>query len=137
MDDCMFKPISLTLLSKRLNELKPASSEVAFNIESLYALSGSDPVRVKRLLEEILRSNRIDLEELQKLTTKDGLAPFSELAHRIKGAARIVSAHLLIAQCEALEKADLSTVHHCCKQVIDAMASMEQTLLTELEKLNH
>ena len=137
MDDCMFKPISLTLLSKRLNELKPASSEVAFNIESLYALSGSDPVRVKRLLEEILRSNRIDLEELQKLNTKDGLVPFSELAHRIKGAARIVSAHLLIAQCEALEKADLSTVNHCCKQVIDAMASMEQTLLTELEKLNH
>jgi two-component system sensor histidine kinase EvgS len=137
MDDCMFKPISLTLLSKRLNELKPVSNEVAFNVESLYALSGSDPVRVKRLLEEILRSNRTDLEELQKLRAEDGLPPFSELAHRIKGAARIVSAQLLIARCEALEQADLTTVDECCDQVVHAMTSMEQTLLAELEKLNH
>ncbi|MCT8954144.1 transporter substrate-binding domain-containing protein [Pseudomonas lundensis] len=137
MDDCMFKPISLTLLSKRLNELKPVSNEVAFNVESLYALSGSDPVRVKRLLEEILRSNRTDLEELQKLSAEDGLPPFSELAHRIKGAARIVSAQHLIARCEALEQADLTNVDECCNQVVHAMTSMEQTLLAELEKLNH
>ena len=135
MDDCMFKPISLTLLCKRLNELKPVYAEVAFNVESLYALSGADPIRIKRLLEELLRSNRADLEALRILRADEGREGLTDLAHRIKGAARIVGAVKLIERCEALETASPDTLQHACDEVRHAMASLEQTLLNELAKL--
>lgn len=134
MDDCIFKPISLTLLSQRLNELKPVCAEVVFNVDSLYALSGGEPMRVKRLLEELLRSNQADLEALLALNMDEGPEVFNDIAHRIKGAARIVNAHTLIARCDALEKVDANNLEQARDEVIKAMESLEKVLFTELAK---
>ena len=95
---------------------------------------GRDDSRTRRLLEELLRSNRDDLESLLKLPLTEGLEPFYNLAHRIKGAARIVGAHDLIKQCEALEQASPSTLQACRTAVQRAMESLEEAMVNELAK---
>ena len=135
MDDCLFKPISLTLLSQRLNAIDPPDQKPEIiNIESLYSLSGRDESKTKRLLEELLRSNRDDLESLLKLPLTEDPEPFNNLAHRIKGAARIVGAQDLIEQCEALEQASPSTLQACRAAVQRAMESLEEAMVNELAK---
>lgn len=133
MNDCLFKPISLTLLSQRLTALEPLTCATdVFNIDNLYALSGQDDKRIKLLLEELLRTNQQDLSTLSKLTVEDGLEPFAAIAHRIKGAARIVGAVQLINQCERLEHASQATLQDCSLGVQHAMRTLELTLLREL-----
>ena len=133
MNDCLFKPISLTLLSQRLTELEPPRCTAnVFNIDSLYSLSGRDDQRIKLLLEELVRSNRIDLKALSELHVNDGLEAFADIAHRIKGAARIVGAFQLITHCEQLEQASQATLQGRCDDVQRAMQALEQALLHEL-----
>ncbi|MFP3514752.1 transporter substrate-binding domain-containing protein [Pseudomonas sp. SIMBA_077] len=133
MNDCLFKPISLTLLSQRLTELEPSRCTAdVFNIDSLYSLSGRDDQRIKLLLEELVRSNRMDLQALSELHVNDGLEAFAAIAHRIKGAARIVGAAQLITHCEHLEQASQPTLQERCDDVQQAMQALEQALLHEL-----
>ena len=136
MDDCLFKPISLTLLSQRLTALVPLyTSQDNFNLESLNALSGGNNEQKKRLLEELLRSNSADLKTLLELPDNGALQPFADIAHRIKGAARIVGADELIKHCEILEQATPSNLIQARDEVRASMQSLEQALARQLQKL--
>ena len=136
MDDCLFKPISLILLSQRLSALDPAPCTAdVLNVEIIYSLAGKNDSHLKQLLEELVRSNRLDLKTLLELSLKDGLEPFQSIAHRIKGAARIVGAHDLINHCEALEQAELTTLLARSNKVQQAMHTLERALLRELARL--
>ena len=136
MDDCLFKPISLTLLSQHLAALVPLDTgNEAFNLESLNALSGGDNERKQRLLEELLRSNGQDLKALMHLPANGDLKPFADIAHRIKGAARIVGAAHLIKHCEILEHASPSNLIQARNDVQAAMQALEQVLARQLQKL--
>ena len=136
MDDCLFKPISLTLLSQRLTALVPLyTSQDNFNLESLNALSGGNNEQKKRLLEELLRSNSADLTTLLELPDNGALQPFADIAHRIKGAARIVGADELIKHCEILEQATPSNLIQARDEVRASMQSLEQALARQLQKL--
>ncbi|WP_095143854.1 transporter substrate-binding domain-containing protein [Pseudomonas sp. Irchel s3b6] len=104
MNDCLFKPISLTTLSQRLEALEPISKDQVFSLDSLHLLTGGDPLRAHRLLAELLNSNRLDLEELLGLPPASGRQAFIDVAHKIKGAARLIQASTLIDSCEALER---------------------------------
>ena len=136
MDDCLFKPISLTLLSQRITTLEPLypCSQV-FNVECLYSLSGHNTAQTQRLLEELIRSNRQDLEALLEIPDNGELQTFGDIAHRIKGAARIVGANTLITQCEALEQANRANLTQARNRVQGAMQELEQALTRQLEKL--
>lgn len=136
MDDCLFKPISLTLLSQHLAALVPLDTgNEAFNLESLNALSGGDNERKQRLLEELLRSNGQDLKALMHLPDNGDLKPFADIAHRIKGAARIVGAAQLIKHCEILEHASPSNLIQARNDVQASMQALEQVLASQLQKL--
>ena len=136
MDDCLFKPISLTLLSQHLAALVPLDTgNEAFNLESLNALSGGDNERKQRLLEELLRSNGQDLKALMHLPANGDLKPFADIAHRIKGAARIVGAAHLIKHCEILEHASPSNLIQARNDVQASMQALEQVLARQLQKL--
>ncbi|MFJ4139021.1 transporter substrate-binding domain-containing protein [Pseudomonas fragi] len=136
MDDCLFKPISLTLLSQHLAALVPLDTgNEAFNLESLNALSGGDNERKQRLLEELLRSNGQDLKALMHLPDNGDLKPFADIAHRIKGAARIVGAAQLIKHCEILEHASPSNLIQARNNVQASMQALEQVLARQLQKL--
>jgi two-component system sensor histidine kinase EvgS len=103
MDDCLFKPISLTTLSEQLAKLTPFDhGEPAFSVASVGALTGNRPEMVQRLLAQLLRSSREDLSTLTHADVTDR-EQLRELAHRIKGAARIIRANRVIATCDDLE----------------------------------
>lgn len=136
MDDCLFKPISLTLLSQRLAMLEPLfHCAEAFNADALSPLTGGDKERTRLLLEELLRSNCQDLKTLLELPDNGELQAFVEIAHRIKGAARIVGAQSLINNCEALEQATPANLVQAREQVQVSMRALGQALALQLESL--
>jgi len=111
MDDCLFKPISLMALSERLvkiDALVPpthAALPLVFNPKSLSALTAGRPEMVQRMLEQLIHSSEQDRELLLALPTSGQVRPLMDIAHRIKGAARIVQATEVTELCEALEEA--------------------------------
>jgi two-component system sensor histidine kinase EvgS len=133
MDDCLFKPISLNVLSQRLAAIpRAAPQEPAFDLQGLDTLTGGDPTLQRRLLEQVLASSRDDRQHLQALARTEHQA-LAEHAHRIKGAARIVQALPLIRACETLEAALEDTAQNPLletlrQQVIKAMQVLEQAL---------
>ena len=136
MDDCLFKPISLTLLSQRLAMLEPLfHCPEVFNADTLSPLTGGDKERTRLLLEELLRSNCQDLKTLLELPDNGELQAFVEMAHRIKGAARIVGAQSLINNCEALEQATPANLVQAREQVQVSMRALGQALALQLESL--
>ncbi|WP_445177531.1 transporter substrate-binding domain-containing protein [Pseudomonas sp. McL0111] len=141
MNDCLFKPLSLSALSEWINELQPASPAPAptFSLRGLSQLTGGNPEQIKRLLLELLNSSRLDRQELLALSPKNDSKALAEVAHKIKGAARIAQASRLIACCDALEHAcaqmePAQTLALCSQATDTAMVELEQALLQQLEQ---
>ncbi|VVQ32745.1 Virulence sensor protein BvgS [Pseudomonas fluorescens] len=137
MDDCLFKPLTLTALSQWFEGIRPIVRDPAFSLHGLRLLTGGDPVLDQRLLTELLNSNRLDRQELLALSPSKEPQPFLDVAHKIKGAARIVQASRVIDSCEALEKACHETFHHdevadCSKAIEHAMLELEQALQQQI-----
>ncbi|MBC3949604.1 transporter substrate-binding domain-containing protein [Pseudomonas folii] len=140
MDDCLFKPISLTSLSERLGsvhprgdaliedeQISPVKPQPAFDMASISALTGERPEMIRRLLEQLLRSNEEDRQQLTALLAAEDQYELCQLAHRIKGAARIIRANRVIETCEALEDSCQKTTS---EQVIkDRQQDMEVAML--------
>ena len=138
MDDCLFKPISLAALNQWMQALEQSSSQRIFNLDALSQLTGGNPQQVERLLSELLNSCRADREELRGLTN-DIPQGCRDLAHKIKGAARIVQASRLLKRCEALERAchdesDLDEIARCRSDLDAAITELEQALLGQIEQ---
>ena len=143
MNDCLFKPISLTVLERQLAQIGPQPGNQRLDLGCLEALTDGDPNLSRRLLEELLSSSRLDRQELVTLRTRQ--APPQEIieqAHKIKGAARIVQATSLAAQCEALEQAcangdDRPVIDASVKSLEKLMQELERMLHLQLQELNH
>jgi len=116
MDDCLFKPISLNDLNRRLAghgpdaqaspvDEAPLDNRQQIDLSNLRQLAGGDVSLIDNLLADLATSNREDLVRLQALAAKDDRPGLRNLAHRIKGGARIVRAQHLVQACEQLEHA--------------------------------
>ncbi|PXX53977.1 two-component system, NarL family, sensor histidine kinase EvgS [Pseudomonas sp. LAMO17WK12:I10] len=113
MDDCLFKPISLKQLERRLSiveasitsEMSPGVPESAetMDIASLAELVRGDAGILKLLLRDLAKCNQDDLVRLAALFYEEDLQALADLAHKIKGGVQIVKAHGLIAACQQLE----------------------------------
>ncbi|ROM93900.1 transporter substrate-binding domain-containing protein [Pseudomonas brassicacearum] len=127
MDRCIFKPIEMATLDRHLRFLSPPLSPSCppkkFDVKELDHLTGGDPQVIHRVLEGLLESNKHDLTQLRHVLASGGNKGIPELAHRIKGAARIIKAHTLITHCEQLEQANRKS----------AAGSQIKTILTRLE----
>ncbi|MGE8187136.1 transporter substrate-binding domain-containing protein [Pseudomonas sp. NPDC086278] len=137
MDDCLFKPLSLTALSQWVESIDPPPRAPAFSLEGLHLLTGGNPAMDQRLLSELLKSNRLDRQELLALSQSKDRQSFLDVAHKIKGAARIVQASRVIDSCEALEKACHETfrpdeVTDCTKAMDQAMLDLEHALQQQI-----
>lgn len=132
MDDCLFKPISLNTLSSLLASWQQASDQTPPKVdtggtvatsgsilEHMQELTGDDPDMLRELLCEALLSCEKDLQELQSLMVGGEPALLSDLAHRIKGAARVVNDGQVIQACDELEAA--------CKAPIICQPQVHQT----------
>ncbi|RMS20815.1 Sensor histidine kinase/response regulator, partial [Pseudomonas coronafaciens pv. garcae] len=141
MDDCLFKPISLSTLSERLGTISPLGRTAAlpFRLDSVSNLTGNRPEMVERLIAQLLQSNHEDRLSLARLALEDNRGKTVELAHRIKGAARIISASRVVEACDELEKACEADVtdeqFHLCQKAIElAMIELEDALILQQAK---
>lgn len=144
MDDCLFKPIGLTALGKHLASLKADlssdSAALPFSPDSVRQLTGARPDLAHRLLTQLLSSNRQDRETLARMVPGHDDGAIVEMAHRIKGAARIISATAVVDACEALEQACRTEAEShlimTCQQALDnAMQALDTALDAHLLNL--
>jgi two-component system, NarL family, sensor histidine kinase EvgS len=111
MDDCLFKPISLGDLGARLSSVIPSAEQAAapfkddIDLGGLHQLTRGDEASIKRLLDDLASCNDDDMARLMRLFTQNDVPGLANLAHRIKGGARIIKAQGLIGACERLEAA--------------------------------
>ncbi|KAA6174623.1 transporter substrate-binding domain-containing protein [Pseudomonas marginalis] len=114
MDDCLFKPISMKDLAARLSGVEssfeplPDNDDVTYlddeiDLISLEQLTYGDQASIRSLLQDLLSSNEEDQIRLLKLFSQNDLTGLAELAHRVKGGARIVKAKRLIQCCDQLQ----------------------------------
>jgi two-component system sensor histidine kinase EvgS len=139
MDDCLFKPLSLSALSQWVDGIKTCPGVLPFSLNGLHLLTGGNPNLNRRLLTELLNSNRLDLQSLLDMTHPQDNQQLLDMAHKIKGAARIVQAAQVIDSCEALEaachgKQTGSSVADCTMALERALSELEHALLQQIEQ---
>ncbi|WP_236207547.1 transporter substrate-binding domain-containing protein [Pseudomonas tohonis] len=134
MDACLFKPISLAELAALLAGIAPQAKgpepmPISCDLREFEYLAGRDPALRTRLLDTLLRSNQSDLALMRDFIDQGDRPAIAEVAHKIKGAAKIVQARPLISHCEALEAL---CENHASD---DALAAQFTELQFELERL--
>ncbi len=150
MDDCLIKPIGLDLLEEKLwgasggvpvadtNSTPASTGPALFDLSPLAPLTGGDSVLIRNLVNELLETNRRDLAPLVELAGKSDAPALAELAHRLKGAARVIRAETLIAACNSLEQAcklpapQPSDLRAGADRLRGAMLELESALLAEM-----
>ncbi|WP_191832897.1 transporter substrate-binding domain-containing protein [Pseudomonas fluorescens] len=105
MDDCLFKPLGLDELVRALALYQPeTTSQEAMqrlDLRHLLRLVGNDQAAFKALLADLRSSNQQDLRRLEALVNDP--PALAQLAHRIKGGARIARAEGVIRACQQVE----------------------------------
>jgi two-component system sensor histidine kinase EvgS len=140
MDDCLFKPILLADLRRWLGARFAADlpapiedhSATGIDLTGLERYVGEDRTLINQLLRELAQSNHDDRIHLLQAHVGDNRPRLQELAHRIKGSARIVRAERLIECCEDLEQAcaegRAALIDEAVDQLQRAMKSLGQHL---------
>ncbi|WP_335927637.1 transporter substrate-binding domain-containing protein [Pseudomonas sp. R76] len=114
MDDCLFKPTNLKTLESCLALVPSAAITVAMSdaapaehaaidFSQLGQLVAGDAVALDELLGDLTQSNDQELARLPVIFFEEDVQGLCDLAHKVKGGARIIKAHGLIAACEQLE----------------------------------
>ena len=144
MDDCLFKPISINDLSQRLAAVEPRTvvqpsgfpdDSFDLSLASLKQLANGDRKTIQRLLDDLASSTQDDLRHLMRLYSSDDLPGLADLAHRVKGGARIIKAHSLILYCEQLELACNGIDADAVTEAVDAVQQSMEALSESLEAL--
>ena len=146
MDDCLFKPISLKDLNARLASVEPqsrpelegddaslAESSADFDLSSLEQLTRGDPASIKSLLTDLATSNEEDMAKLMRMFTLHDVSGLADLAHRVKGGARIIKAKSLIQACETLEVACEGSDSGALTEAVDALQQAMEHLAAQLQ----
>ena len=147
MDNCLFKPIGLQVLGAALAGVTPLHQEPPpepaqepahhspgeIDLSSLQQLGGDNPELLGKLLAELASSTAQDRQQLQDAHARGDPRTLLELAHRIKGGAKMVRAWRLIHGCEQLEQAcNAPADQHAMAQAVhglqEAMQRLEQHL---------
>lgn len=118
MDGCLFKPITLHDLQQRLSGVEPPrqlsqmsdgdGEDEGGDWGALLKLTGGNKQVARGLLIDLARSNKEDLALLQSLQEPMDMIALKDLAHRVKGGARIIKASRLMKACESLETASVN-----------------------------
>jgi two-component system sensor histidine kinase EvgS len=136
MDDCLFKPISLQQLNARLVLITSPRDAPApagdFDLTTLEQLTGGDRLSIHPLLKELLASNAMDRERLLDLSSRHDVSGLADLAHRIKGAARIIQAEPLVVACDALEGACREGINVALTESVEAVCRAMEHLTERL-----
>ena len=136
MDDCLFKPISLQQLNARLVLITPQRDAPAstgdFDLTTLEQLAGGDRLSIHPLLKELVASNAMDKARLLDLSSRHDVSGLADLAHRIKGGARIIQAEPLVVACDALESACREGINAALTESVEAVCRAMEHLTERL-----
>ncbi|AOE82915.1 chemotaxis protein CheY [Pseudomonas sp. TCU-HL1] len=151
MDDCVIKPIGLDVLEEKLRAASGGTLAVQaaariegeanaglFDLAPLAPLTGGNPTLIRNLVNELLETNRRDLEPLGELANQGNIPGLLELAHRLKGAARVVKAEPLITACINLEQTckspapDPLALQETAEALQHAMLELERALMARI-----
>ncbi len=105
MDVCLFKPLDMEALVKALADQYPIHTTTEareFDLAHLQHIVGGDHIALNALLADLRSSIREDLNQLEQV--QHDPRALAELAHRVKGGARIARAQGLVKVCEQLEQ---------------------------------
>ena len=134
MDGCLFKPTGLEdlrmALASRTAGALTDEVEVAFDLSSLIVLTQGDKDALNELLTPLLNSLEEDRALLPYLKSPADFAKLHDLAHRVKGGARMVKAQVLITCCETLESV-------CERHDSDASDAAVEAVASAIEQLHH
>lgn len=67
-----------------------------FDLVMLNSITGGDPQLVRLLFTELRNANQLDLQQLDEGLSEERWRDLGQLAHRLKGAARMVGAQKLV-----------------------------------------
>ncbi|MNM79441.1 Virulence sensor protein BvgS precursor [compost metagenome] len=146
MDDCLFKPIGLEALRARLAQVPHTADGVdsslkllslGFDLRIVEELNGHAPDLTRQFIEQLHACNQTDAQQLDTLLIAQDWSQLSDLAHRIKGASRLIRADTLRDCCADLESAcrdglDEDEVRKRAQQVREAMDALQGQLLAYL-----
>jgi CheY-like chemotaxis protein len=123
MDDSLVKPVEMAVLGARLMRwipLEASGAETdshrlsmadykdvgpALNLALLTEYYGDDPARIRESLDQFVAGMQSDVESLAAAAAKSDADQVQLLAHRIKGAARVVGGTRLVHFSEMVESA--------------------------------
>lgn len=146
MDECLFKPISLGDLAASLLvttaryhasatvKPEPKESKEEIDLTNLQMMMGYDDMTTQKLLTELINSTEDDISRLTTLQLHYDLSGLADLAHRIKGGARIISAKNLVRCCDELEASCIGFDPVRLSQAVDALQTAMQQLVKALKK---
>ena len=112
MNDCLFKPVSLSTLSSMLITLEgvtgisaaePRQLQIKDIAGALHELTGGDAAMTRSLVIEAHKSFVRDLSELLALLPRYEPRAMSNLVHRINGGVRLLQVTHLMDICERVE----------------------------------
>nr|WP_225931894.1 transporter substrate-binding domain-containing protein [Pseudomonas anuradhapurensis] len=158
MNDCLIKPVGLDELDARLRALQPEDAYSEETIEHcqqeqlmlppqtsqvidlgpLELMISSEPVKFRQILDELIKNNRSDCEQLSVLLRERDTNKLGELAHRMKGAARVVRGDQVVESCRQLEAVCLlaqipsQELEHAVDQLKKAIERLNQALMLSL-----
>ena len=134
MDGCLFKPTGLedlrSALAPRTACVVSDEAEPAFNLSALTALTGGDKAALEELLAPLLASLKEDSAMLSTLYEQRNFPKLHDLAHRVKGGARMVRAQVLIECAETLENV-------CERRQLDALGPAVEAIRSAIDNLHH
>ncbi|CAB3791467.1 ATP-binding protein [Pararobbsia alpina] len=109
MDECLIKPVGLEALARALGGVVPAMQALSPTAASVSTIDTAKLERFGEQRDEVLKSlrdtNRDDLLAARKAFSQNDLMALASLAHRIKGAVRLVGGRMLVDACIDLEAA--------------------------------
>jgi two-component system sensor histidine kinase EvgS len=105
MNDCLFKPLTRSVLERYLHqaELTRQATAACFDLSKVSAITAGDPALTRQLLATVLRTNQEDFDAMQALFCEGDFSAMGRCCHKILGSARIIHAAALISACEQLE----------------------------------
>ena len=134
MDGCLFKPTGLDdlrlALASRTAETVTDEASPAFDLNPLLMLTQGDNAALNELLLPLLDSLAEDRRRLSVLNGQGDIAKLHDLAHRVKGGARMVKAQVLITCCETLEDV-------CERRDSSGLGAAVEALDVAIEQLHH
>lgn len=122
MDDVLVKPASMIQLKKMLAKWLQESSPIDRGVlESVIR----DEDAQNRLLQDFLRHMKEDQENLSSMIKEGHLKGIEHMAHRMKGASRMVGAKYLTHACEMVE---LAAKHKDMEQIVTAKHEVDESI---------